>query len=85
MLSPKQAAQPNRPLSSGHHISREHRLRRKQLNSDTNASKKKIFERNIRKKEKKNLFLRKKKEKRKKKMKNNKKAKNEEMNKKREK
>ena len=41
------------------HISMEHRLRRKQLNSDTNASKKKIFERNTRKKEKKKLFLRK--------------------------
>ena len=41
MLSPKQAAQPNPSypaLSSGHHISIEHRLRRKQLNSDTNAS-----------------------------------------------
>ena len=25
-------------MSSGHHISMEHRLRRKQLNSDTNAS-----------------------------------------------
>ena len=43
MLSPKQAAQPNPSypaLSSGHHISMEHRLRRKQLNSDTNASNK---------------------------------------------
>ena len=30
----------SRPMSSGHHISMEHRLRRKQLNSDTNASNK---------------------------------------------
>ena len=61
MLSPKQAAQPNpsypRPLSSGHHISMEHRLRRKQLNSDTNASKKSIWKK-YKKKEKKKLFLR---------------------------
>ena len=33
-------SQPSRPMSSGHHISMEHRLRRKQLNSDTNASNK---------------------------------------------
>ena len=33
-------SQLSRPMSSGHHISMEHRLRRKQLNSDTNASKK---------------------------------------------
>ena len=61
MLSPKQAAQPNpsypRPLSSGHHISMEHRLRRKQLNSDTNASKKSIWKK-YKKKEKKKLWLR---------------------------
>ena len=44
MLSPKQAAQPNpslsRPMSSRHHISMEHRLRRKHLwlNCDTDAS-----------------------------------------------
>ena len=31
-------SQLSRPMSSGHHISMEHRLRRKQLNSDTNAS-----------------------------------------------
>ena len=30
----------SRPTSSGHHISMEHRLRRKHLNSDTNASSK---------------------------------------------
>ena len=44
MLSPKQVAQTksqlSRPMSSGHHISMEHRLGRKhlQLNSETNAS-----------------------------------------------
>ena len=32
--------QPSHPMSSGHHISLEHRPRRKQLNSDTNASNK---------------------------------------------
>ena len=36
-------SQLSRPMSSGHHISMEHRLRRKQLNSDTNASKKKYL------------------------------------------
>ena len=30
-------SQLSRPMSSGHHISMEHRLRRKQLNSDTDA------------------------------------------------
>ena len=35
-------SQLSRPMSSGHHISMEHRLRRKQLNSDTHASKKNI-------------------------------------------
>ena len=35
--SPTQS-QLSRPMSSGHHISMEHRLPRKQLNSDTNAS-----------------------------------------------
>ena len=33
-------SQLSRPMSSGHHISMERRLRRKQLNSDTNASNK---------------------------------------------
>ena len=33
-------SQLSHPMSSGHHISMEHRLRRKQLNSDTNASNK---------------------------------------------
>ena len=36
-------SQLSRPMSSGHHIFMEHRLRRKQLNSDTNASKKKYL------------------------------------------
>ena len=35
-------SQLSRPMSSGHHISMEHRLRRKHLNSDTNAIKKNI-------------------------------------------
>ena len=43
MLSSKQAAQPTRPMSSGHHISMEHRLRRKQLNSDTNTRNRKYL------------------------------------------
>ena len=33
----------SRPMSSRHHISMEHRLRRKQLNSDTNASNEKYL------------------------------------------
>ena len=36
-------SQQSRPMSSGHHISMEHRPRRKQLNSDTNASNKKYL------------------------------------------
>ena len=36
-------SQLSRPMSSGHHISMEHRLRRKQLNSDTNASNRKYL------------------------------------------
>ena len=50
-------SQLSRPMSSGHHISMEHRLRRKQLNSDTNASNKKIFERNTGKKKRRNFFF----------------------------
>ncbi len=50
-------SQLSRPASSGHHISMEHRLRRKQLNSDSNASNKKIFERNTRKKKRRNFFF----------------------------
>ena len=36
-------SQLSRPMSSGHHISMDHRLRRKHLNSDTNASNKKYL------------------------------------------
>ena len=36
-------SQLSRPMSSRHHISMEHRLRRKKLNSDTNSSKKKYL------------------------------------------
>ena len=36
-------SQLSRPMSSRHHISMEHQLRRKQLNSDTNASNKKYL------------------------------------------
>ena len=75
-------SQLSRPMPSGHHISMEHRRRRKQLNSNTNASHKKIFERDTRKKKRRNFFSGKK---WKKKMKNSKKSNNEEMNKKREK
>ena len=46
-------------MSSGHHISMEHRLRRKQLNSDTNASNK-TYLKEIQEKGKNKLFLRKK-------------------------
>ena len=49
-------SQLSRPVSSGHHISMEHRLLRKQSNSDTNASNEKIFERNTRKMKRKKLF-----------------------------
>ena len=47
-------SQLSRPMSSGHHISMEHRLRRKQINSDTNVSNEKIFDR---KTEKRNFFF----------------------------
>ena len=57
-------SQLSRLMSSGHHISKEHRPRRKQLNSDTNASKKNIWKK-YKKKEKKKLFLLLKNEKRK--------------------
>ena len=52
-------SQLSRPLSSGHHISMEHRLRRKQLNSDSNISNKKYLK-EIQQKRKKEIFLRKK-------------------------
>ena len=41
-------SQLSRPMSSGYHISMEHRLRRKRLNSDTDAINKNIVERNTR-------------------------------------
>ena len=46
----------SRPMPSGHHISMEHRLRRKQLNSDTNASKKKKYLKEIQEKRKEETF-----------------------------
>ena len=48
-------SQLSRPMSSGHHISLEHRPRRKQLNSGTNASNK-TYLKEIQEKEKKKLF-----------------------------
>ena len=49
-------SQLSRPMSSGHHISMEHRLRRKQLNSDTNASNKKYLKEIQEKKRKEQTF-----------------------------
>ena len=49
-------SQLSRPVSSGHHISMEHRLRKKQLNSDTNASNETYLKEIQEKKEKKKLF-----------------------------
>ena len=51
-------SQLSRPMSSGHHISTEHRLQREQLNSDTNASNKN-FLKEIQGKRKEDFFLRK--------------------------
>ena len=48
-------SQLSRPTSSGHHISMEHRLRKKQVNSDTYASNK-TYLKEIQEKEKKKLF-----------------------------
>ena len=48
-------SQLSRPRSSGHHISMEHRLRRKQLNSDTNASNK-TYLKEIQEKRKEEIF-----------------------------
>ena len=53
-------SQLSRPVSSGHRISMEHRLRRNQLNSDTNASNKTYLKRNTRKKKRRNFLLQKK-------------------------
>ena len=49
-------SQLSRPMSSGHHISMEHRLRRKQLNFDTNASIKK-YSKEIQEKRKEQTFF----------------------------
>ena len=68
MPSPKQAAQPNpqlsRPVSSGHHVSTEHRLRRKHLllNLSTKVrSGKYLKERQEKHKKEETFFLRRKK------------------------
>ena len=53
-------SQLSRPMSSGHHITMEHRLRRKQLNSDTTASNKTYLKEIQEKKKRRNFFLRKK-------------------------
>ena len=53
-------SQLSRPMSSGHHISMEHRLRRKQLNSDTNASNKTYMTEMQEKRKGETFFLRKK-------------------------
>ena len=50
-------SQLSRPMSSGHHISMEHRLRRKQLNSDTDASNKTYLNEIQEKKKRRNFFL----------------------------
>ena len=71
-------SQLSRPMSSGHHISMEHRLRRKQLNSDTDASNKTYLKEIQEKRKEEPFFFGKMKNKRK----NIKKSKNEEMNKK---
>ena len=52
-------SQLSRFMSSGHHISMEHRLRRKQLNSDIDASNKKYLK-EIQEKRKEETFIRKK-------------------------
>ena len=63
-------SQLSRSMSSGHHISMEHRLWKKQLNSETNARKQKNKEKHFlkrKRKEKKNKIQEKEKEKKKKK------------------
>ena len=52
-------SQLSRPMSSGHHISMEHRLRKKQLNSDTSASNK-TYLKEIQEKRREDTFLQKK-------------------------
>ena len=53
-------SQLSRPVSSRRHISMEHRLRRKQLNSDTNASKKKYLKEIQEQRKEETFFLQKK-------------------------
>ena len=52
-------SQLSRPMSSRHHISMEHRLRRKQSNSDTNASNRTNLKEIQEKKKRRNFFLQK--------------------------
>ena len=52
-------SQQSRPMSSGHHISMEHRLRRKQLNSDTNANNKTYLKEVQEKRKEETFFMRK--------------------------
>ena len=52
-------SQLSRPMSSGHHISMEHRLRRKQPNSDTNASNKTYLKEIQEKRKEETFFFRK--------------------------
>ena len=54
-------SQLSRPMSSGHHISMEHRLRRKhvQLNSDTDASNETFWKEIQEKRKRRNMFRRK--------------------------
>ena len=58
-------SQLSRPMSSGHHISVEHRLLRKQLNSDTNASNKTFLKEIQENRKEETFFLRKKRKKKK--------------------
>ena len=53
-------SQLSRSMSSGHHISMEHRLRRRQLNSDTNATNKTYLKEIQEKRKEETFFFRKK-------------------------
>ena len=53
-------SQLSRPMSSGHHISMEHRLRKKQLNADNDASNKTYLKEIQEKRKRRNFFLQKK-------------------------
>ena len=54
-------SQLSRPVSSGHHISMEHRLQKKQVNSDTNASNETYLKEIQEKRKEETFFFRKKK------------------------